>query len=168
MVRANCLKNCPLMPAMNAVGTNTAHEHQRDGDDRPGDFVHRLAGRVARRQALRPASRSTFSTTTIASSTTMPIASTSPNSDRLFSEKPEQRHDRERADQRHRHGDHRDDRRPPVLQEHQHDDEDQDERFDQRVIDAGDRFLDEDRRVVDDAVIDALREAAPSAPPSSP
>ena len=32
--------------------------------------------------------RSTFSTTTMASSTTMPTASTSPNSDRLFSEKP--------------------------------------------------------------------------------
>ena len=32
--------------------------------------------------------RSTFSTTTIASSTTMPMASTSPNSDRLLSEKP--------------------------------------------------------------------------------
>ena len=32
--------------------------------------------------------RSTFSTTTIASSTTMPIASTSPNSDRLFSVNP--------------------------------------------------------------------------------
>ena len=32
--------------------------------------------------------RSTFSTTTIASSTTMPMASTRPNSDRLLSEKP--------------------------------------------------------------------------------
>ena len=32
--------------------------------------------------------RSTFSTTTMASSTTMPIASTSPNSERLLMEKP--------------------------------------------------------------------------------
>ncbi|MNT74826.1 hypothetical protein D3C72_2136750 [compost metagenome] len=32
--------------------------------------------------------RSTFSTTTMASSTTMPMASTRPNSDRAFSEKP--------------------------------------------------------------------------------
>ena len=32
--------------------------------------------------------RSTFSTTTIASSTTMPTASTRPNSDRLFSDMP--------------------------------------------------------------------------------
>ena len=32
--------------------------------------------------------RSTFSTTTMASSTTMPMASTRPNSERLFSEKP--------------------------------------------------------------------------------
>ncbi len=38
----------------------------------------------------RPAAmwRSTFSTTTIASSTTMPIASTRPNSDSMLSEKP--------------------------------------------------------------------------------
>ena len=45
----------------------------------------RLASRGAIPVAI---SRSTFSTTTIASSTTMPIASTSPNSDRLFSENP--------------------------------------------------------------------------------
>ena len=32
--------------------------------------------------------RSTFSTTTMASSTTIPMASTSPNRDRLFREKP--------------------------------------------------------------------------------
>ena len=32
--------------------------------------------------------RSTFSTTTMASSTTIPIASTSPNSDKVFNEKP--------------------------------------------------------------------------------
>ena len=45
---------------------------------------------MAASRGLNPASilRSTFSTTTIASSTTMPIASTSPNSDRLLIEKP--------------------------------------------------------------------------------
>src|SRR5262245_53317081 len=76
------------MPAMNAVGTNTdmitsvnatigpdtssiAFFDASTGD-RPSSFIR----------------RSTFSTTTIASSTTMPIASTRPNIDRLFSEKP--------------------------------------------------------------------------------
>ena len=46
--------------------------------------------RIAASRGERPAAmlRSTFSTTTIASSTTMPIASTIPNSDKLLSEKP--------------------------------------------------------------------------------
>ncbi|MNN06736.1 hypothetical protein D3C81_1195370 [compost metagenome] len=48
---------------------------------------------MARRAACRGGSpfsmwRSTFSTTTIASSTTMPIDSTNPNNDRVLSEKP--------------------------------------------------------------------------------
>ncbi len=45
---------------------------------------------MAASRGLRPAAmlRSTFSTTTIASSTTMPIASTRPNRDRLLSVKP--------------------------------------------------------------------------------
>ena len=45
-------------------------------------------GRLAGRHARAAMWRSTFSTTTIASSTTMPMASTRPNSDRLFSENP--------------------------------------------------------------------------------
>jgi hypothetical protein len=44
--------------------------------------------RRAASSGLKPSARfrSTFSTTTMASSTTMPIASTSPNSDKLLSE----------------------------------------------------------------------------------
>ena len=72
---------------MNAVGTNTA--------DRPNAIA--ITAGVTSSIALRVASRgdspaamwrSTFSTTTMASSTTMPIASTSPNSDSMLSEKP--------------------------------------------------------------------------------
>ncbi len=37
---------------MNAQGTNTARQHQADGDHRAGDLVHRLDGRVARRQPV--------------------------------------------------------------------------------------------------------------------
>ena len=74
----------------------------------------------------------------------------------------QQRHDGERADQRHGHGDHRDDRGPPVLQEHQHDDEDQDERLDQRVVDARDRLVDEHGRVVDDLVVSIRYLTVPS------
>ena len=34
IVSANCRKNWPVMPLMNAHGTNTALQHQADGDDR--------------------------------------------------------------------------------------------------------------------------------------
>src|SRR5215212_9082220 len=75
------------MPLMNATGTNTA--------DNPNAIamtagVTSVIARYVASRGLKPCSiqRSTFSTTTIASSTTMPIASTIPNSDRLFSENP--------------------------------------------------------------------------------
>ena len=52
------------------------------------DLVHGLVRGVARRSCPAAMLRSTFSTTTIASSTTMPMASTRPNRVRLLSEKP--------------------------------------------------------------------------------
>src|SRR5439155_1523614 len=76
-----------LIPAMNAVGMKTELSTR----------VIAITGPVISSSALIVASRggrpfaiqrSTFSTTTIASSTTMPMASTRPKSDRLFSEKP--------------------------------------------------------------------------------
>ena len=86
----------------------------------------------------------------MASSTTMPMASTMPNSVRLFRLKPSSGHHGERADQRDRHVDHRQDHRPPVLQEEQHDDGHQDHGVAQRLEHLVDRLLDEGRRVVDD------------------
>src|SRR6059058_4794489 len=75
------------MPAMNDVGTNTAHSTRAMAMTGPVTSV--MAARAASRGDLPIAMwRSTFSTTTIASSTTMPMASTSPNSDRLLSENP--------------------------------------------------------------------------------
>ncbi len=62
-------------------------QHQRDRDQRGADLVH-AADRGLARDKPAAMLRSTFSTTTIASSTTMPTASTSPNSVRLFSVKP--------------------------------------------------------------------------------
>src|SRR6516164_811063 len=64
--------------------------------------------------------RSTFSTTTIASSTTMPTASTKPNKDKLLSDIPKAE-DREGPDQGDRDRDDRNDRRSPALQEQKHD-----------------------------------------------
>ena len=72
---------------MKAIGTNTAHSTRAMAII--GPVTSRIAFNVASR-GCNPASmlRSTFSTTTIASSTTMPIASTKPNSDSAFTEKP--------------------------------------------------------------------------------
>ena len=72
---------------MNAVGMNTADSTRAMATT--GPLTSFIALRVASRGDS-PSSRcrSTFSTTTIASSTTMPIASTRPNSERLLSEKP--------------------------------------------------------------------------------
>ena len=104
--------------------------------------------------------RSAFSTTTIASSTTMPIDSTRPNIDRLFSEKPKTRHDRERADQRHRDREQRDDRRAPALQEQHHDDHRENHRLEQRFLHRVHRGARERHGVENDLVGDARRELA--------
>jgi hypothetical protein len=53
----------------------------------------------------------------MASSTTMPDGEHEPNKERLFSEKHKQLHHGECADERHRHGEHRNDGGAPVLQE---------------------------------------------------
>ncbi len=83
IVTANCLKNCPVIPVMKAHGTNTAQS------TRPTAMIGPVVSSIARRVASRDSSprsiqRSTFSTTTMASSTTMPMARTSPNSEMLL------------------------------------------------------------------------------------
>jgi hypothetical protein len=73
------------MPPIKAVGTNTAHNTSAmEISAVPTSFM------VAREASIADMPscilRSTFSTTTMASSTTMPTASTRPNSVRLLSE----------------------------------------------------------------------------------
>ena len=56
IVTANWRKNWPVMPLMNAQGTNTAHSTRATAMIGPGHFVHRLAGGLARRKpVLQPA-----------------------------------------------------------------------------------------------------------------
>ena len=74
------------------------------------------------------------------------------------------RHDREGADNCHGHGDERNQRRPPILQEYQHDQSHQDNGIEQRLSDLGNGFFDERRSVVNDAVVDARREMGPKLP----
>ena len=87
IVAANCRKNCPVRPCMKVMGTNTAHRTMAMATIGPD--TSRIAWWAASRGA-RPASmlRSTFSTTTIASSTTIPMASTMPNNVSVLTVKP--------------------------------------------------------------------------------
>src|SRR5581483_6395467 len=73
---------------MNAVGMNTPINTNAMAMSAPdtSSIVSCAAWRGDR--CFSSINREMFSTTTMASSTTMPIASTSPNNDKLFSEKP--------------------------------------------------------------------------------
>ena len=70
----------------------------------------------------------------------------------------ERRHHGESADQRHRDGDDRNDRRAPSLQEHQHDDDDQHHRLVDGLDQFADGLRDELGRIVADIVVQPLGE----------
>ena len=98
------------------------------------------------------------STTMMASSTTMPIASTIANKVAKVDREAKRPHGGEGADDRHRHRGRRHQHGAPVLQEHQDDDEHQDGGFEQRLVDLVDRGLDEHRGVEGDRIGQAGRE----------
>ena len=66
-----------------------------------------------------------------------------PEQRQIVEREAEHRHEEERADQRHRNGDDRDDRRAPGLQEQDDDQNDEDDRLDDRLLHRVDRLLDE-------------------------
>jgi hypothetical protein len=114
------------------------HEHrdqrQRDGDDGPAHFLHGLVGGLARREpALDVALDVLHHHDGIVHH----------DADGQHHAEQRQRVDREaeasisaeRADDRHRHGQQRNDRRAPGLQEHDHHDHHQRDGFEQRVHD---------------------------------
>ena len=85
IVTPNWRKNWPEMPGMNEVGTNTAHSTSVIANSAPPtSFI--VSSVASRGPAPADRCRSTFSTTTIALSTTIPTASTRPNSVRLLIE----------------------------------------------------------------------------------
>ena len=96
----------------------------------------------------------------MASSTTMPMASTRPNSVRLFRLKPNAAMTANVPTIATGTAISGNDGRAPVLQEQQHHDGDEDDGVAQRLEDLADRLLDDGRGVVDDVVVDALREDA--------
>ena len=86
-VTANCLKSSPEMPGMNATGTNT------DNSTRVIAMIGAVISAIATLTASPGDSsgrsvmtRSTFSTTTIASSTTIPMARTTASSETVLAE----------------------------------------------------------------------------------
>lgn len=88
IVTENWRKSEPVMPERKLTGTNTAARISEVAIRAPvSSFMARW---VASRGETRSVSmiRSTFSTTTIASSTTIPIAKTRPNRVSVFSENP--------------------------------------------------------------------------------
>jgi hypothetical protein len=87
----------------------------------------------------------------------MPIARTSPNSESVFSEKPNAGA-RERADERHGNRDERNHRRAPRLEEEDHDHHHEGRGLEDRRLHFPHRLRDELRRVVDDVVVEPGRE----------
>src|SRR4051812_22370777 len=87
IVTANCLKNSPEIPEIKAEGTKTAHKVSAiEIRALPTSSIVLCAASKADMPERRL--RSTFSTTTIASSTTIPTAKTKPKSERLLTEMP--------------------------------------------------------------------------------
>ena len=158
IVSANWRKNWPDDPRDERAGHEHRRQHQADRDDRPGHLVHGPDRGVARGHAVLDV-----------------VLDRLDDDDRVVDHdadgqhQAEQRevieaeahrgHDREGADDRHRDGDQRDDRRPPVLEEQQHDDRHQDDRVAQGLEDLADRLADERRGVVADLVVEPVGEA---------
>ena len=129
------------MPGKNATGTNTATSTSADHHHRAEHLAHRVDGRlVAAFACTSRMCRSMFSITTIASSTTMPVASTMPNSVSVLIEKPNSLTKANVPIERHRDRHRRDDRAAPVLQEQEHHEHDQHDRLDQRLQHLADRL----------------------------
>ena len=84
----NCVKKVPDVPLMNVTGIKTAMN--TSVQEMTATETSDMAWRVASRASDTPPSifAMTASTTTMASSTTVPMASTSANSVRMLSEKP--------------------------------------------------------------------------------
>ena len=88
IVIVNCLYSCPVMPERKLTGTNTAHSTSEVAmmalPRPPMAFFVASYGERCSSFIM----RSTFSTTTMASSTTIPMARISPSSVIMLSEKP--------------------------------------------------------------------------------
>ena len=109
-------------------------EDQRDADDRSRDFLHRLDGRFLRVQPVLDVVHHRLDHDDGVVDDDADGEHEAEHRQRVHRE-AEHREEDERADQRHGHGEERDDRRPQVLQEDEHHQRDQDDRLDEGVDD---------------------------------
>ena len=149
-VKANSRKSAPVRPPWKPIGAYTA----------ASVIVMAMIGPRSSRAALIAASngfspswrwRSTFSTMTMASSTTRPTERTIASSVSRLIVKPGDEHQEHGADERDRDRDDRDQHGAERAEEQEDHDDDDDERLGQGLQDLVDRLLDVERRVVRDA-----------------
>ena len=112
------------MPGMKAVGTNTAVSTSAMAMTRRPDLVHGAMRRVARRQAVGDVALDVLDHDDGVVDHDADGQHQAEQRQGVERE-AERRHDGEGADQRHRDRDQRDDGGAPVLQEDEHDDDDQ-------------------------------------------
>ena len=167
MVMANCLYSAPVMPPRNATGMNTAFSTSTTAITGPRtSSIARLAASFGDRPNCTML-RSVFSTTTIASSTTRPIARIMPNSVSMLIEKPNTSMPTSATEDRDRHRERRDDREAQAVQEDEHHQHDQHDRLEERLHHLVDRRLHEQGGVERDLVLRGRRESSSTARPAS-
>ncbi len=122
-------------------------QHQRNGDNRPGHFTHRLMRRRKRGKPLFDISFDVFHhhDGIVHHDTNRQHQ---PEQAQSIQRKAEQIENTERAHHRYRHRDQRNDRRAPGLQEQDHHQHNQHHRFQQRLHHRADRITHKHRRVV--------------------
>ena len=142
-------------------GREDRHQYQRGGDDGRGDLAHRLDGRFLAVQAV--FAHVAFDVLDHHDRVIDDDADCQDQSEQRehVDGETEQAHDRECPDDRHRDGEHRDQRGSPILQEQEDDQGDQDECLHEGLDDLMDGGADERGGVVDSSELESGGEHPP-------
>ena len=138
-------------------GQKNRGEHQGDADNRPGQLLHGLDGRLAGMEAFLDVNRGVLDNDDGVVHHDADGQNEGEQGHQIDGE-AQQGHGGKGADDGDRHGGGRDQHGPPILQKHHDDDEHQDAGFKQGVIDRVNGLADELGGVVMDGVFQALRE----------
>ena len=157
IVTANCAKSLPVIPGMKTLRQEDGRKHEGDGDDRPGDLLHRLARRLFGGQALGDVVFHRLHDDDGVVHDEADGQHHAHEGDGVDGE-AEEGEQGKRGDEGYRHGESRDEGRPPPLEEDEDDDDDQDHRLVKRMQDLLDPFADGQRRVEGDRVFQVGRE----------